>query len=181
MIQEMLPLGITCPRETRDLLLDCCVGKTRKRGMRVEYELFKNIYVEFIHLIASESNEVCEKSNKKTISPEHVLEALKNLSFDAYIEEVEAEYHEHQAQSKSKEKTKGSKLELSGLTEEELLRQQEELFERARLRMNSSSTSTTTTTGSIDAEKEPSTAVAAAAAADNEDNTESAWNKYFVY
>ena len=88
-------------------------------------------------MIASESNEICEKSNKKTISPEHVLEALKNLSFDAYIEEVEAEYRDHQAQSKSKEKTKGSKLEQSGLTEEELLRQQEELFERARIRMNS--------------------------------------------
>ena len=26
MIQEMLPTGISCPRETRDLLLDCCVG-----------------------------------------------------------------------------------------------------------------------------------------------------------
>ena len=84
-------------------------------------------------------NRICEKSNKKTISPEHVLEALKNLSFDAYIEDVEAEYRDHQAQSKSKEKTKGSKLEQSGLTEEELLRQQEELFERARLRMNSTS------------------------------------------
>lgn len=88
-------------------------------------------------MIASESNEICEKSNKKTISPEHVLEALKNLSFDAYIEDVEAEYREHQVQSKSKEKSKGSKLEQSGLTEEELLRQQEELFEKARIRMNS--------------------------------------------
>lgn len=68
------------------------------------------------------------------------MEALKNLSFDAYIEDVEAEYRDHQVQSKSKEKTKGSKLEQSGLTEEELLRQQEELFERARIRMNSSST-----------------------------------------
>lgn len=65
------------------------------------------------------------------------MEALKNLSFDAYIEEVETEYRDHQAQSKSKEKTKGSKLEQSGLTEEELLRQQEELFEKARIRMNS--------------------------------------------
>lgn len=36
MIQEMLPLGISCPRETRDLLLDCCVGKkkTLKRKFR---------------------------------------------------------------------------------------------------------------------------------------------------
>lgn len=65
------------------------------------------------------------------------MEALKNLSFDSYIEEVETEYREHQTQSKSKERGKGTKLEQSGLTEEELLRQQEELFERARMRMNS--------------------------------------------
>lgn len=141
MIQEMLPTGISCPRETRDLLLDCCVGK---KGLFVikylYYTLLFTLFVEFIHLIASESNEICEKSNKKTISPEHVLEALKNLSFDSYIEDVEAEYRDHQVQSKSKEKTKGTKLEQSGLTEEELLRQQEELFERARIRMNSTST-----------------------------------------
>lgn len=88
--------------------------------------------------MASESNDLCEKSNKKTIAPEHVIEALKTLGFDAYIEDVEAEYREHQAASKSKDRTKSSKLEASGLSEEELLRQQEELFERARQRMNSS-------------------------------------------
>ena len=158
MIHEMLPTGISCPRETRDLLLDCCVGKTDFK----EIDLYNLIYLhfilsllkyptEFIHLIASESNEICEKSNKKTISPEHVLEALKNLSFDAYIDDVEAEYRDHQAQSKSKEKSKGSKLEQSGLTEEELLRQQEELFERARIRMNSSSNGTSNETNDNEA------------------------------
>lgn len=99
--------------------------------------IFSPFVLEFIHLIASESNEICEKSNKKTISPEHVLEALKNLSFDSYIDDVQSEYREHLNQSKSKEKTKSSKLEQSGLSEEELQRQQEELFERARMRMNS--------------------------------------------
>ena len=87
--------------------------------------------------MASESNEICEKSNKKTISPEHVIEALRTLGFEAYIEEVEAEYREHQASSRSKDRVKSSKLEASGLSEEELLRQQEELFEKARQRMNS--------------------------------------------
>lgn len=32
---------------------------------------------EFIHLVSSESNEVCEKESRKTISPDHVLTALK--------------------------------------------------------------------------------------------------------
>lgn len=159
MIHEMLPTGISCPRETRDLLLDCCVGKTYFNEIVVSiYILYLRFITflfqyptEFIHLIASESNEICEKSNKKTISPEHVLEALKNLSFDAYIDDVEAEYRDHQAQSKSKEKSKGSKLEQSGLTEEELLRQQEELFERARIRMNSNSNGTSNETNDNEA------------------------------
>lgn len=32
---------------------------------------------EWIKLISAQSNTVCEESSKKTISPEHVLEALK--------------------------------------------------------------------------------------------------------
>jgi len=32
---------------------------------------------EFIHLVSSESNDVCEKESRKTISPDHVLTALK--------------------------------------------------------------------------------------------------------
>ena len=32
---------------------------------------------EFIHLISSEANEICEKESKKTIAPEHIISALK--------------------------------------------------------------------------------------------------------
>jgi hypothetical protein len=32
---------------------------------------------EFIHLISSEANEICEQESKKTIAPEHILGALK--------------------------------------------------------------------------------------------------------
>jgi len=33
--------------------------------------------IEWIKLLSTQSNEVCESSAKKTISPEHVTEALK--------------------------------------------------------------------------------------------------------
>jgi len=33
--------------------------------------------IEFIHLIASEANEICEKEAKKTIAAEHVITALQ--------------------------------------------------------------------------------------------------------
>jgi histone H3/H4 len=46
-----------------------------------------NMILEFIHLIASEANEICEKEAKKTIAPEHVLAALK-VSFIIYKEMI---------------------------------------------------------------------------------------------
>ncbi|KAJ3216532.1 negative cofactor 2 transcription regulator complex subunit ncb2 [Dinochytrium kinnereticum] len=111
LIQEMMPGEIACAKETRDLLSECCV--------------------EFIHLIASEANEACEKDAKKTIAGEHVIAALKTLGFDEYVAEVTEVYEEHAKQLKDREK-RSSKLEDSGIPEEELLKQQEELFARAR-------------------------------------------------
>lgn len=115
LITELLPSGVGCSKETRDLLVDCCN--------------------EFVHLISSEANEICEKSGRKTISPEHVLEALKSLGFGEYLEEVQQAHDEHTEQSKEKERIRAnSKAEASKLSEEELLKQQEELFQAARLK-----------------------------------------------
>ena len=50
LIQEYLPKDLSCAKETRDLLTDCCV--------------------EFVHLVSSEANEACEKDSKKTIAPD---------------------------------------------------------------------------------------------------------------
>lgn len=37
---------------------------------------------EFIHLISSEANEICEQESKKTIAPEHIISALKVSLWD---------------------------------------------------------------------------------------------------
>ncbi|KAL1919329.1 uncharacterized protein VTP21DRAFT_2022 [Calcarisporiella thermophila] len=112
-IQEMMPDDMACAKDTRDLLIDCCV--------------------EFIHLIASEANEICEKEAKKTIAAEHVIEALKGLGFESYIEEVQGVFREHKQQQKDRDR-RSSRLENTGMSEEELLRQQELLFEQSRLK-----------------------------------------------
>ncbi|KAJ1970467.1 negative cofactor 2 transcription regulator complex subunit ncb2 [Dimargaris xerosporica] len=121
LIQEMMPKDISCAKETRDLLIDCCN--------------------EFIHLIASEANEICEKEAKKTIAAEHVINALKvrdhalqhqTLGFESYLAEVQDVYEDHRKQQ-SKDRDKRNARFDSGLTEEELLRQQEQLFAQARL------------------------------------------------
>ncbi len=52
MIKELCP-NIRVANEAREMVLNCCT--------------------EFIHLLSSEANEVCNNQQKKTISPEHVL------------------------------------------------------------------------------------------------------------
>ncbi|KAG6833778.1 negative cofactor 2 transcription regulator complex subunit ncb2 [Tephrocybe sp. NHM501043] len=111
MISDLLPNDVVCAKETRDLVIECCV--------------------EFIHLISSEANEICEQESKKTIAPEHIITALKRLGFDSFTTEVEDVLKDHKQQQKEREK-KVSKFEQSGLTEEELLAKQEELFAASR-------------------------------------------------
>ncbi|EJT97681.1 histone-fold-containing protein [Dacryopinax primogenitus] len=112
-IQEMLPNEMICAKDTVTLIIDCCV--------------------EFIHLISSQANDICEKESRKTIAPEHILAALKELGFDSYVQEVESVLKEHKVQQKEREK-KSNKLNKSEFTEEELLRQQEALFAASRAR-----------------------------------------------
>ncbi|KAI9859685.1 MAG: hypothetical protein M1824_003657 [Vezdaea acicularis] len=124
-ISEILPhvSNLTFGKDARDLLIECCV--------------------EFITLVSSEANEIAEKEAKKTIACEHVTKALEHLEFNDYIPEVLEVAAEHKEQMKdlqdsvpqSREK-KQSKMEQSGLSEAELLRQQEELFGAARNKYN---------------------------------------------
>jgi len=119
-IQEILAQdadgSLAFSRESRDLLIECCV--------------------EFITLISSEANEIAEKEAKKTIACEHVTAALNQLGYPDYIPEITKVAQEHKVQQASREK-KQTKMEQSGLTEEELIAQQQELFRSATDKFNS--------------------------------------------
>ena len=90
--------------ESRELILNCCT--------------------EFIHLLSSEGNEVCNQKNKKTINAEHILEALDRLGFKDYKREAEAVLHDCK-QVAAKRRRQSTRLENLGIPEEELLRQQQ--------------------------------------------------------
>uniref|UniRef100_A0A8C5K569 Protein Dr1 n=1 Tax=Jaculus jaculus TaxID=51337 RepID=A0A8C5K569_JACJA len=68
MIKETLP-NVRVANDARELVVNCCT--------------------EFIHLISSEANEICNKSEKKTISPEHVIQG-KSCIIDSVLEVKEA-------------------------------------------------------------------------------------------
>jgi histone H3/H4 len=86
---------------------------------------------EFIHLLASEANNVCEKQSKKLILPDHVLLALDNLGFGEYKEDC-VEVMKQMQEEVDKRKKLRHKLERPGIPEEELMRQQNLLFAEAR-------------------------------------------------
>uniref|UniRef100_A0A6M2DNF4 Protein Dr1 n=1 Tax=Xenopsylla cheopis TaxID=163159 RepID=A0A6M2DNF4_XENCH len=110
MIKELVPC-VRVATESRELILNCCT--------------------EFIHLISSEANDVCNQHNKKTISAEHVLLALDRLGFSDYKLEAEAVLKDCKAVA-AKRRRQSTRLENLGIPEEELLRQQQELFAKAR-------------------------------------------------
>ncbi|MCJ1392021.1 hypothetical protein MMC18_004888 [Xylographa bjoerkii] len=114
--------GLTFGKDARDLLIDCSV--------------------EFITLISSEANEIAEKESKKTIAAEHIDKALRELGFPEYVSEVLAVAGEHKEQLKAStfnetREKKTNKLQDSGLTDEQLLQQQQELFRSATEKYNS--------------------------------------------
>ncbi|CAB0041787.1 unnamed protein product [Trichogramma brassicae] len=68
---------------------------------------------------------------KKTINAEHVLQALEKLGFTDYCAEAEAVLRDCKAVA-AKRRRQSTRLENLGIPEEELLRQQQELFAKAR-------------------------------------------------
>ncbi|KAK5107199.1 hypothetical protein LTR62_001645 [Meristemomyces frigidus] len=111
--------SMTFAKETRDLLIECCV--------------------EFITMLSSEANEIAEKEAKKTIACEHITKALEELGFSDYVPELDkvADVFKNSqvvSQDISVEATrerKQTKIEQSGMSQEELIRAQEELFKSA--------------------------------------------------
>ena len=77
-----------------------CWYRTTTVKKRRKKRLSKRKRIEFIHLIASEANDICDKETKKTIAGEHVVSALKALGFEEYVEDVEEVYKEHRQQQK---------------------------------------------------------------------------------
>lgn len=96
--------------------------------------------IEFIMILSSMASEMAESDAKKTIAPEHVIKALQELEYTEFVPLLEQILVEFKGTQKIKEK-KNSKFKKSGLTEEELLQQQEELFRQSRSRLHQNSVS----------------------------------------
>lgn len=108
-------LEVRLTSDTRDLIATCCS--------------------EFVQLLSSEANEICEKDSKKTITPEHVLRALDQLGLERFKREVEEEYERakvEDAKMKMRIHNKRDRHRAAQVDSEELQRKQQELFALAR-------------------------------------------------
>ncbi|BGP16579.1 negative cofactor 2 transcription regulator complex subunit ncb2 [Rhodosporidiobolus nylandii] len=101
-------------KEVKDLICECCK--------------------EFVVTISSEANEICEKESKKTISPDHIVTALKDLGFEDFVEGVQDVLKDHKELAKGEKAKKAKKAKGNGMSQEELLKAQEELFAASRAR-----------------------------------------------
>lgn len=105
-------LDVRLTADTRELIAQCCS--------------------EFVQLLSSEANEICEGDSKKTITPEHVLRALKQLGLQRYLADVTKEYDKVRADDRSKGRAAAKRDRKRQSDTTELLRQQELLFAMAR-------------------------------------------------
>lgn len=83
----------------------------------------------FVAHISLQSNHLCESSKKKTISHEHVIDALTRAGFK-YESELKFLY---ETMNNTKKKRTKNKLKDSTFTLEQLKEQQQKLFESARM------------------------------------------------
>lgn len=86
----MLPPDVRVARDAQDLLIECCVGKIFLYlllilGLLTAFFYCGHLFAEFINLVSSESNDVCNKEDKRTIAPEHVLKALQVLYYNEIL------------------------------------------------------------------------------------------------
>ncbi|CAO1620918.1 unnamed protein product [Sympodiomycopsis kandeliae] len=118
LISEILPKEMTAAKEVKDIIVDACT--------------------EFIRLVSSEANDICEKAGKKTIGSDHCVQALKDLGFESYLKDISDVLEDHKAEVKYRE-SKTKKMQGSGLSQEELQAAQEKLFAASRARYEANS------------------------------------------
>eukprot|EP00201_Polytomella_parva_P017293 CAMPEP_0175063194 /NCGR_PEP_ID=MMETSP0052_2-20121109/14611_1 /TAXON_ID=51329 ORGANISM="Polytomella parva, Strain SAG 63-3" /NCGR_SAMPLE_ID=MMETSP0052_2 /ASSEMBLY_ACC=CAM_ASM_000194 /LENGTH=144 /DNA_ID=CAMNT_0016329345 /DNA_START=57 /DNA_END=491 /DNA_ORIENTATION=+ len=113
-------------------------------------EMLVQCCTEFIHLVASQANEVGTREKKNTIQPEHVLKALTELGFDDFVADVASTYEHHKEETKQDKLSKFNKV--GGavkLTEAEQILLQQQLFEADRVHSMTSETAASAATAAL--------------------------------
>mmetsp|Transcript_2615 Transcript_2615/g.9491 ORF Transcript_2615/g.9491 Transcript_2615/m.9491 type:complete len:144 (-) Transcript_2615:1385-1816(-) len=115
-LKDMLPPEIKMSKEAQDLVQQCCQ--------------------EYIHLLGSEANEICEGEQRNMVQPDDVLRAIQELGFKEQVEGMTMYCELMKAErDSSKAKAKIERKRQKEMSAEEAIAEQKRLFEQARSNM----------------------------------------------
>uniref|UniRef100_A0A8C4Q284 Protein Dr1 n=2 Tax=Eptatretus burgeri TaxID=7764 RepID=A0A8C4Q284_EPTBU len=121
---------VTVPRATVNKMLREMLPHTRvSAGAR---RLVLACARKFVRVVAAESNSMCRHLERKIITADHVIQGLESLGLGTYVPEMRSTLAEYNALALQRRQA-SHRLEHLGIPEEELLRQQQELFTQARM------------------------------------------------
>mmetsp|Transcript_14711 Transcript_14711/g.36667 ORF Transcript_14711/g.36667 Transcript_14711/m.36667 type:complete len:214 (-) Transcript_14711:258-899(-) len=116
LIKDHMPGDMRVASDTMEMLINCCT--------------------EFIQLVSSEANEVSSRTHKATIAPEHVVKALEELGLPELLPGVMEAWgafkEEAKASHTQKANLRKTGAESAGLTQEEQIALQQQMFAAAR-------------------------------------------------
>ena len=92
------------------------------------------VITEILQILTDQSNAASSEGGKNTITEAHVVKALKDLEFKHFAAQVE-DLAQPAAKAPPRKK---NKMKDSGLSQEELLRMQQELFAESKQKMSAS-------------------------------------------
>lgn len=152
-IKELLPSNVRMIPDSRNVIVGACV--------------------EFVHLVASTAQEQMTAANRKQMTSEHVLSALKELGFDGYIAAAEdASAKQKVAVEASRERKRSVKKNLTEAEKAELIEEQRRLFSAARSATGIKAVETSnTTTATATTNDDESSAMDIGGGATESDNT----------
>eukprot|EP00964_Phaeocystis_antarctica_P007377 scaffold3998_cov61-Phaeocystis_antarctica.AAC.9 len=125
MFKDMLGPEHRLTTEAHGLLHSCLNGTT----------CACSVVTEFLQILTDQANAASSEGGKNTITEAHVVKALKDLEFKHFAAQVE-DLAQPAAKAPPRKK---NKMKDSGLSQEELLRMQQELFAESKQKMGASS------------------------------------------
>ncbi|OSX73752.1 hypothetical protein BU14_0328s0005 [Porphyra umbilicalis] len=125
---------VALPKATVNKFVNEIAGGLDMRLTSETRELLAEVCTEFVQMLSAEANDLCEADKKKTITPGHILRAMEKLGLERYQKDVQDDFARHKEDEKHPKGKNGgwSSMKASGVTDEELQRQQQQLFEMAR-------------------------------------------------
>ncbi|KAI0977896.1 hypothetical protein GJ496_002936 [Pomphorhynchus laevis] len=118
------------PRSVINKLVKDAAGRTRVSAE--SRDLFVNCCHEFVRVLCSIANTSCELHRKKLIGPDHILTALSEMGLDSFRPLCLDVMNTAQEEAAQKRRRISSRFDCYGLTADELKREQQELFAKAR-------------------------------------------------